>query len=411
MPLEQDEFSYTAVDNTGKRRKGYIKSSSRGKAYQQLLAKDLTPIEVKAVGENLLSKDIQIPGLEKRAKLKALVIFTKQFALLQKSGIKMLESIGISAEQTDDTVLKPALKAVYNEVESGRPLSEAMSKHPLAFPGLLISVVKIGEDTGELAAAMQSMSKTYQTEMEMKQRIRSAMTYPIIVIVVTLSVLTGMILFVVPMFRDMFENLDADLPGATKVLVAISENAIIIFPIAGVLIVGLVVFFRYFKNELWLKKRVDQLALDAPVFGSLTTKTTVARFCRNLSMMLSSGVQLTESLKLVAKTADNYHIEEATKKAVEQIENGEPFDEAMNHFVMFPRLVKSMLSVGYHAGALPPMLDDVADFFEGEVKEASEKLEKSLEPMLLVVLGGLVGGMLYALYLPMFTLFLKISEG
>lgn len=411
MPLEQDEFSYVAVNSSGKRIKGFIKSSSQGRAYQQLLAKDLTPIEVKAAGQSVLSKDIQIPGLEKKAKLKALVVFTKQFALLKRSGMDILKCISISAEQTEDEVLKQGLKAVYNDVESGKGLSDSMEKQPLAFPGLLTAVVRVGEDTGKLDEAMQSMAKTYQTELEMKQRIKSAMTYPVIVISLTLTILTGMIIFVVPMFRDMFKNLDADLPAATQVLVGISENAVIIFPILAAVIIGLVVAYKYFRNELWLKKKVDQIALDAPIFGDLTTKTAAARFCRNLSMMLSSGVKLTKSLELVSTTTDNYHIEEASKKAIEKLENGDPFEDAMEPFVMFPKLVKSMLVVGYHAGSLPPMLDSVADFYEVEVKEASEKLEKSLEPMLLIVLGGLVGGMLYALYLPMFTLFLKISEG
>lgn len=411
MADNQDEFDYLAIDSSGKRKKGSIKANSESRAYQLLLAKGLQPLDLTLRSENFMKKDIQIPGLEKRAKLKELVIFTKQFALLIRSGMPLLESINISAEQTNDPVLKPALKAVYNDVERGVSLSGAMTKHPHAFPGLLTSVVKVGEEGAFLDESMQSMSKTYQTELEMKQRIRSAMTYPVIVVGVALAVLSGMVIFVVPIFKEMFENLDADLPFATQVLVVISENSVIIFPILLVLILGSVIFLRYFKNELWLKKRMDAFALAVPVFGPLATKTAIARFSRNLSMMLTAGVPLTSALRLVATTSNNYHIETAVDKAVISMENGVNLASSMDAFTMFPPMVRHMVSVGERSGSLPPMLDSVADFYEVEVREASERLSASLEPILLVILGGLVGGMLFALYLPMFTLFVKISEG
>ena len=411
MADDLDEFDYVAVDNSGRRKRGIVRSTSEGRAYQLILSRGLQPVEIKIRNSgNVFSKDIQIPGLEKRAKLKELVIFTKQFALLIRSSMPLLESISISAEQTNDDVLRNALKAVYRDVERGVSLSRAMAKHPYAFPGLLTSVVRVGEEGGFLDRSMQSMSKTYQTELEMKQKIRSALTYPIIVVGVALAVLTGMIIFVVPIFAQMFKNLDAELPFATQILVAISEKSLIIFPLLAVLIIGSFIFFRYFKNEEWLKKRVDNFALSVPVFGPLTTKTAIARFSRNLSMMLSAGVSLTTALRLVATTADNYHIEKAVVKAVEAMENGSTLASSMDAFWMFPPMVRHMVSVGERSGSLPPMLDSVADFYEVEVKEASERLSASLEPFLLVVLGGLVGGMLFALYLPMFSLFVKISE-
>lgn len=411
MADDLDEFDYVAVDNSGRRKRGIVRSTSEGRAYQLILSRGLQPVEIKLRNSgNVFSKDIQIPGLEKRAKLKELVIFTKQFALLIRSSMPLLESISISAEQTNDEVLRTALKAVYRDVERGVSLSRAMAKHPYAFPGLLTSVVRVGEEGGFLDQSMQSMSKTYQTELEMKQKIRSALTYPIIVVGVALAVLTGMIIFVVPIFAQMFKNLDAELPFATQILVAISEKSLIIFPLLAVLIIGSFIFFRYFKNEEWLKKRVDNFALSVPVFGPLTTKTAIARFSRNLSMMLSAGVSLTTALRLVATTADNYHIEKAVVKAVEAMENGSTLSSSMDAFWMFPPMVRHMVSVGERSGSLPPMLDSVADFYEVEVKEASERLSASLEPFLLVVLGGLVGGMLFALYLPMFSLFVKISE-
>lgn len=410
MADEQEEFEYTAIDSSGRRKRGSIKSTSQGRAYQTLLTQGLQPLSVEPKSDNFMSRDIQIPGLEKKAKLKALVIFTKQFALLIESGMPLLESIRISEQQTEDNVLRTSLKAVYSEVERGLSLSGSMEKHPQAFPGLLTSVVRVGEEGGFLDRSMQAMSKTYQTELELKQRIRSAMTYPVIVVGVALAVLTAMVIFVVPIFAEMFENLGADLPFATQVLVLISNKAVIIFPILAVLIIGSVIAYRYFKSEEWMRKRVDNMLLKVPVFGPIVTKTAIARFSRNLSMMLNAGVPLTAALRLVSTTSNNYHIERAVEGAVDAMENGSSLASSMDSFTMFPLMVRQMVSVGERSGSLPPMLDSVADFYEGEVKEASERLSASLEPFLLVVLGVLVGGMLFALYLPMFSLFVKISE-
>ena len=410
MADELEEYDYVAIDGAGKRFRGTVRSTSQGRAYQQLLAQGYQPLDIKEKQESIFSRDFQIPGLEKKAKLKALVIFTKQFSLLIESGMPLLESIKISQQQTEDRVLEAALKSVYKEVEQGLSLSGAMDKHPQAFPGLLTSVVRVGEEGGFLDKSMKAMSKTYQTELELKQRIKSALTYPYIVVGVALAVLTGMVIFVVPIFAEMFENLGAKLPFATQILVAISNKAVIIFPILAVLIIALVIFFRYFRKEIWMRNKVDALLLSVPVFGPIVTKTAIARFARNLSMMLNAGVPLTSALRLVSSTANNIHIENAVDGAVNDMENGSSLASSMESFTMFPLMVQQMISVGERSGSLSPMLDSVADFYEAEVKEASERLSASLEPILLVLLGVLVGGMLFALYLPMFTLFAKIAE-
>jgi len=410
MADELEEYDYVAVDAAGKRFRGTVRSTSQGKAYQQLLSQGYQPLDIKEKQESIFSRDFQIPGLEKKAKLKALVIFTKQFSLLIESGMPLLESIKISQQQTEDRVLGDALKAVYKEVEQGLSLSGAMDKHPRAFPGLLTSVVRVGEEGGFLDKSMKAMSKTYQTELELKQRIKSALTYPFIVVGVALAVLTGMVIFVVPIFAEMFENLGAKLPFATQILVSVSKHAVIIFPILAVLIIAGVIFFRYFRKEIWMRNKVDAILLRVPVFGPIVTKTAIARFSRNLSMMLNAGVPLTSALRLVSSTSNNIHIENAVDGAVDSMENGASLASSMEAFTMFPLMVQQMISVGERSGSLSPMLDSVADFYESEVKEASERLSASLEPILLVLLGCLVGGMLFALYLPMFTLFAKIAE-
>lgn len=405
------EFDYVATDGTGKRVKGSIAASSIERAYQLVLAQGLSPIKVTKKADGFLQQDINIPGFEKKAKLKPLAIFCKQFALLVRSGMPMLESIRISAEQSEDKVLKKALEEVADDVESGASLTSAMLKHEAAFPGLLSAVVAVGEEGGFLEKSLDSMAKTYKSELELRQRLKSATTYPIIVIVASLLVLAVMLIFVVPIFAEMFEGLGAELPVATQILVNISKNSIIIFPVLAVISVALAIFYRKYKNEVWMLSRVDAIKLKLPVFGSLSTKIAVARFSRNLSMMLRAGVSLPNALRKVAGTADNWVISTAIEKAVVEMENGGNFSTSIGKLTMFPTMVTQMIVVGEKSGSLADMLDTVADFYDEEVKEASESLASALEPILIVVLGGLVGGMLFALYTPMFSLFQKMSEG
>lgn len=411
MDSKGKEFDYVANDGTGKRVKGSIAASSVERAYQLLLAQGLSPFKVTKKADGFLQQDVNIPGFEKKAKLKPLAIFCKQLALLVRSGMPMLESLRISANQSEDKVLKAALESVADDVENGDPLAESMLKHPKAFPGLLAAVVAVGEEGGFLERSLESMAKTYKSELELRQRLKSATTYPIIVVVASLIVVAVMLIFVVPIFTKMLQGLGAELPFATQVLVAMSNNAVIIFPILGVVFAGLVVFYKKYKDEIWMVSRVDALKLKLPVFGSLSTKIAVSRFTRNLSMMLKAGVSLPNALRKVAGTADNWIISTAIEKAVNEMENGGNFSTSIGKLTMFPTMVTQMIVVGEASGSLADMLDTVADFYDEEVKEASESLASALEPILIIVLGGIVGGMLFALYTPMFSLFSKMSEG
>lgn len=411
MDSRTKEFDYVATNGAGKRVKGSIPASSVERAYQLLLAQGLSPIKVTKKADGFLQQDFNIPGFEKKAKLKPLAIFCKQLALLVRSGMPMLESLRISADQSEDRVLKTALEAVVDDVENGASLTDSMLKHEKAFPGLLSAVVAVGEEGGFLEASLDSMAKTYKSELELRQRLKSATTYPLIVISASVIVLAVMLIFVVPIFAKMLQGLGAELPLATKILVAASENSVIIFPVAGVLLGVLAFLYRKYKNEVWMLSRVDAIKLKLPVFGSLSTKIAVSRFTRNLSMMLKAGVSLPNGLRKVAGTADNWVISTAIEKAVVEMENGGNFSSSIGKLTMFPRMVTQMIVVGEASGSLADMLDTVADFYDEEVKEASESLASALEPILIIVLGGLVGGMLFALYTPMFSLFQKMSEG
>lgn len=405
------EYEYQAVDSQGKRKKGFINAPSDTRAYQLLQLQGLNPLKVTAKSNNVMKKEITIPGFEKKAKLKDLAVFARQFALLIRSGMPMLESLKVASTQTDDTVLKKALEDVIEDIEKGLSLSKAMKKQDKAFPPLFTSVIAVGEEGGFLDRSLDAMAKTYKIELELKQKIKSAMTYPVVVISISVLVLGGMMIFVVPTFAEMFENMNAELPAITQGLVNISSNAVVVIPSTAALTVVLIFIYRKVKYKVWVQSKVDFIKLKAPVFGDLNTKVAVARFSRNLSMMLSSGVNLIPALRLVASTANNYHISKAIENSVSIMENGQAFSSSIEGFTMFPPMVKQMIVVGERSGSLSAMLESVADFYDDEVREASDSLAASLEPILLVVLGGLVGGMLFALYTPMFSLFSQMSEG
>jgi len=409
--MAERTFQYTATDKFGKKTKGKISSNSEDRAYQMLVMQGLQPIRVVDSANDVMQKELNIPGFEAKAKLKNLAIFCKQFALLIKSGIPMLEAVRVSAEQTEDKVLKKALTVVHSDVENGVPLSVAMEKHPTAFPDLLTAIVSVGEEGGFLDESLASMAKTYKTELELRRKVKSAMMYPAIVVSITVLVLTALLIFVVPAFSEMFESMDAELPIITQILVSISQNMLIVAPSTAVAVLILTFFYRKYAKEEWMQSRVDKWKLKVPVFGSLNTKVAVARFTGNLGMMLSAGVPLIQALRLVSATANNWILSKAIEETIEGLENGRSFSSSIEKFEMFPPMVKNMIVVGESSGSMSVMLATVAEFYDEEVKEASDNLAAAIEPLLILILGVAVGGMLMALYMPMFSIMNTMSSG
>jgi type IV pilus assembly protein PilC len=214
-----------------------------------------------------------------------------------------------------------------------------------------------------------------------------------------------MIIFIIPTFATIFEQLDTELPWITRFLLGVSENSMIVVPAMFGGVILIIAFFKYFKSEPWLRRFVDTTKFKAPVFGELNKKTAIARMCRNLSMMIQAGEPLTSALKLTAATSGNIHIEESTEAAIEAMNNGTSFSNSMRYFEMFPPMVKQMIAVGDETGRLAPMLDTIADFYENDVSEMSERLAAAIEPLMIMVLGGIVGVVLFAMYMPMFNMY------
>lgn len=405
-----EEFSYRAADTNGKVTDGTIEAASRDAAVYALRGRGLTPLDVKALSKTGLNTEIRIPGMERNVKSDTLAVFSKQLAGLLNAGLPLLRAITVLIDQAEDKKLKSALTQVKAAIEQGQTFSGAMDKHPRVFPALMVSLVRVGEMGGFLSQAMTSAAETYKNEAELQNKIKSATTYPVIVLIIALLGALGMITFIVPIFAGMFTSMGSELPLPTQILVTLSNNMIWILPLLAVLIVGGFFWWQANKDKDSVRSVVDPYRLKMPVFGKLAVKIAVARFGRGLAMMLKAGVPLVQALDIVGKAAHNYKIEEAVKAVQESVKQGKSFSQPLEDSGVFPSLAVQMVRVGEESGTLPDMLESVADFYDDEVKTATEQLTSSIEPILIVGIGILIGGMVVSLYLPIFSIYGEIAN-
>jgi type IV pilus assembly protein PilC len=407
MPLE--EYQWRAATVTGAETKGTLEAASESAVLAKLRAQNLLPLSVVPLSKTGLNRDIAIPGFEKRVATKDLAVFAKQFAGLIHAGLPLMRALAIISDQTENRLLASALVAVQVDIESGRSFSAAMAAQPKVFPPLMVSLVSVGETGGFLSESLDAIARAYRADVDLQQKIKSAMTYPIIVLIIAVIGVIAMITFVVPVFESMFASMGGELPLPTQILVMLSRNMVWILPVLVVLTVGGVVWHQRVKNTDRFRGVVDPFLLKMPVFGTLITKIAVARFARNLSMMLKAGVPLMQALDLVGRAANNKAVEDALQSVRESVRLGKSFSAPLAKAAVFPPLVAQMVSVGEESGSLPDMLESIADFYETEVNAASEQLTSMIEPIMMTVLGLLIGGMVVALYMPMFTMYEQLG--
>ncbi len=400
------EFKYEAVNPTsGEAIKGSMEAGSESVVVSRLRAQGLTPVTVATIDKSGLNRDVSIPGFSKHAKLKSVAVFARQMAALTTAGLPLMRALQLVTEQTEDKVLAKGLAQVTRDVEGGQSFSLALSHQPTIFPPLLTNVIRVGETGGFLARALDSVAVTYQKEVDLRGKVKSAMTYPAIIFCIAIVAMLGMVTFVVPVFEKMFSSMDAQLPLPTRILVGISHNMTWIMPL---LLIGLVAFtgwWRLNKHRDNVRRVKDSLLLRLPVFGPLLNKIAIARFSRNLAMMLNAGVPILQALDIVRSVANNWPIEKAIEAISEAMRQGRSFTAPLGEHPVIPSLVTQMVAVGEESGALGTMLDNVADYYDMEIKQTTESLSSAIEPILIVFLGVVVGGMVIALYLPMFSLY------
>lgn len=405
------EFVYRAVDpRGGSVVKGTVEAASESAVTGKLKAQGLTPLEVTLKSNTGLNREIKLPGGSKHVSARTLAVFSRQMAGLINAGLPLMRTLTILIEQTEDKKLQPALIQVQADVESGSSFSAALARHPQTFPPLMLSIVKVGEAGGFLGGALSSIADNYQREAELQNKIRAAVTYPAIVLVIAIIGVLVMVTFVVPIFEGMFAGLGSELPLPTQILVTISKNMWWIFPAIALAVIAGLVWWRANKHTEQMRRVVDPLKLTLPVFGKLATKIAVARFSRNLSMMLNAGVPIIQALAIVGQASNNWKIEQAVRDVQESIRQGRSFAAPLAKADVFPSMVPQMVSVGEESGTLVEMLSSIADFYEDEVETATSQLSSTIEPILIVGLGIVIGGMVVSLYLPIFTLYGELAQ-
>jgi type IV pilus assembly protein PilC len=405
------EFVYRAVDAAGGGIvKGTLEAASESAVIGKLRAQGLTPLDVSPMSKTGLNREISIPVLRRKVKADTLAVFTKQMAGLINAGLPLMRTLGILVEQAEDKRLQSAMVAVQADVESGVSFSAALARQPEVFPPLMVSLVRVGETGGFLGDALNSVAETYAKEADLHNKIKSATTYPMVVLVIAILGVVAMVTFVVPVFEGMFAGIGKDLPLPTQILVVTSHNMVWILPLLIVVVIAGSIWWGAKKDTEAVRRRVDPIKLKLPVFGPLATKIAVARFSRSLAMMLDAGVPLLSALSIVGQAANNWKIEQAVADIQDSIRAGKSFAGPLAKAEVFPPMVAQMVAVGEESGTLADMLASIADFYENEVDTAAAQLTSTIEPVLIVGIGIIIGGMVISLYLPIFTLYSDISQ-
>lgn len=397
-------YAYRVRTREGAVREGTMEADTEAAVAQRLRSQGMVPIEIKSQGGTRLRGEVKL--LPKRVKLKDKAIFARQFATMIASGLSLLRGLNILAEQSDNPKLSETVGTVRDDVEKGASLSDAMAKHPKVFDKLFVSLVRAGETSGQLDTVLKRVADSFEKDYKLRQKIKAAMTYPVVVLFIALSLVTVMLIFIVPTFANMFTGLGGTLPLPTRILLAISQRATLIVPTAIFLAVG--AFFLY-KNlrrtNADFRLAADKVKLRAPVFGDLFTKIAISRFARTLALLLRSGVPVLQALDITSEATGNEVLTRAILDVKQSVSEGGSLSGPLAGHPVFPPMVVQMIAVGEDTGQIDSLLDKVGEFYEQEVESTTESLTALLEPLMIAFLGGIVGSMVIALYMPMFKIF------
>jgi type IV pilus assembly protein PilC len=397
-------FVYTGKTIGGEVRKGNIEAQNLSQATAALRRQQIVPSSITEKKGGLGALQIRIPFLGAGVKKKEIVIFTRQFATMIDAGLPLVQCLDILSDQQENAEFKRVLIEVKSSVEGGSTFADALRKHPKVFDDLYVNLVAAGEVGGILDTILNRLSTFMEKAEKLKGQIKGALTYPVAVIIIAILIVAGLLIWIVPIFDDMFRGFGQALPAPTQLVVALSDFLQNSWYILLGAIVGIGIAIRQAHRTERGREIIDGLLLKFPVLGDLLRKTAVARFTRTLGTMISSGVPILDALEIVAKTAGNVVIEKAVMKARQRLSEGKTLAEPLAETKVFPGMVTRMITVGESTGAMDTMLSKIADFYEDEVDAAVEALTSLIEPLLMVFLGVVVGGLVIALYLPIFQI-------
>jgi type IV pilus assembly protein PilC len=394
-------YVWKGKNSYGEKRKGEIEAPDQAAALAQVkrlrIADPVIKEKPKSVFENVAFFKPKVSGRD-------IVIFTRQLSTMIDAGLPLVQGLEILEKQQSNPTFKKVLGNIRGDVEAGSTLADAMRKHPKNFDNLFSNMIEAGETGGILDTILSRLAVFMEKSMALKKKIKGAMTYPTICLAISLLILIVILVFVVPVFKTMFEGFGHSLPLPTQIVVNLSEFFKSYFIIVFIVLFLLIMAFKKFYGTEKGRVLVDRALLKAPIFGILTRKVAVAKFTRTLSTMLHSGVPILEALQVVARTSGNKIIERAVFRVADSIAEGRPIAEPLEETGVFPNMVVQMINVGESVGALDAMLEKIADFYDEEVDQAVENLTSMIEPFMMVFLGGMIGGIVVAMYLPIFKL-------
>ena len=397
-------FEYKVRDSAGATKTGKLAATDQRVVASKLREMGFTPISINEVKTSGLQKEITIPGFGDKVGLKELALFSRQFATMINAGLTLIRALNVLAMQTDNKRMAEIIKSVRGDVERGSSLSASMAQHD-EFPKLYIAMVKAGETAGILDSVLLRIADTLEKDVELRRKIKSAMTYPVVVLILAVLLTTVMLVFIVPVFVGMFETLGGELPLPTKVLMALST---IVRKTWFVLIFAPIAMWKLFthaRKHPDVRFRLDQAKLKVPVFGLLFHKVALSRFARTLGSMLQAGVPILQSLEITADTVNNGVLSNALHDVKLSVKDGDSVAGPLAQHEVFPPMTVQMIGVGEETGAIDDMLEKIAEFYDQEIEALTESLTAMLEPLMIAVLGGIVGSMVIALYMPMFKIF------
>ncbi len=406
-------FVYVAKDKTGKIIRGRREADNEKTLTKQLQDSGFWVTQVAHEGAEKKGAKRQNPLRNfKKVKLKDKAIFSRQFATMINAGVSLVRCLSVLERQTDNSRLKTVIRDVQSRVEAGETLSRALLHHNSVFDNLFIGLVRAGEVGGVLDETLERLAEFLESDMRLKQKIKAAMTYPVIVMIAAVLIVVGLVTFIVPQFIQIFKDFDnVEMPAMTQMLINISNfmtsKSGMVILIGGS--IGSMFLFRKFKRTKFGKRLIDKYKMKVPVFGKLSHNIGVARFTRTLATLLSSGVPILQSLETVAHAIDNETFSDVIMAARARIREGDPIGEPLEKSKLFPPMVVQMVTIGEETGALDQMLGKVADFYEAEVEAQLESLAAALEPIMIVILGVIVLFIVLAMFMPFIAIISKLT--
>ena len=395
-------YAYIAIDTNGKEIKGRMEAPNEERVFHTLKAEELYPVSIKEQG--ILSKDLNIQ-LSNPVKARDLGVFTRQFVTILNAGVNIVEALFMLEEQTENKTLRKAIASTLLMVQKGERLADAMRNQGKTFPPILINMVEAGEASGSLEVALERMAIHFEKEAKLRALIKKAMVYPVALGFISLAVIILMIVVVIPKFMDMFKDMEMEMPKITLAIMSISNFVLtkwyIIIGAVALIASGWFVFANTFTGKMFFAN----LKLRLPLIGKLTIKTASARMSRTLGTLIAAGIPLIDSVDITARTIDNLVIKKVLLESKEEIARGVPLSVPIRSSGLFPSLVTHMMKIGEETGSMEDMLNKIADYYDEEVEISTQTLTASMEPIIIIVLAVVVGGMILAVMQPMFSMY------